>query len=377
MGEAVEVEFRFQAAKSGEYSVWTLQPVRQVRQPEYDHFTIEPAAAVADPLADIFAQLSGGAIIGQPPRPVPLSAAPVTVGLQENEWLSIRKPGHYSITAETTRVAANAQPAVPVPLRSNSIEIDVVAPEPGWAGAVLQLASVTLQIPDPPSPTVGQSFDPRVRQAHDDDVTRAARTLRFLETPEAAAALVRYFEHGPMAAQAELHAGLFASPYRKEVMAAMEAAVAAPDIPVTYYYLGTLMELAEVTRFGPLPLYTPKSTEEIQRWVDEVQRPYREKTKPVEAEYFAKLADAIERKQGQALAVSLETLMTRDPATHAARHAEGARGELPAASRKLAMEPADPTMVPDCFARSGADAAIHRGRQQRAAGWRAPPPPGT
>jgi hypothetical protein len=313
LGEAVEVEFRFQGAVAGQYSVWTLRPMRQLRQPEYDHFEIEPADLVADPLADIFAQISDLPILGQLPRPAPLTAAPVTVGLQVNEWLSIRKAGHYRITAESTRVVTNAEPPVSLPLRSNSIEIDVVAPEPGWAAAQLQQAAAVLQTPDPPRPIIGQAYDLNGRQSHDDDVTRAARTLRFLETPEAAAALVRYFEHGPMAAQAELHAGLFASPYRKEVMAAMEAAVAAPDIPVTYYCLGTLMELAELIRFGPSPLYTPKTTEEIQRWFEQVERPYREKVKPVETEYFAKLADAIGHKQGQALAVTLETWVTRGP----------------------------------------------------------------
>jgi hypothetical protein len=313
LGEAVEVEFRFESSAPGDYAAWTLRPVRQVRQPEYDRFIVEPSESVADPLADIFAQMSGGMIIGQLPRPTPLKAAPVTVGLQMNEWLSIRKPGHYRITAETTRVVTTAEPSTPVPLRSNSIEIDVIPPEQGWAAVQLQQASAMLQIADPPAPRVGQSEVIGVREAHEADAARAARTLRFLETPEAAQALSRFFEHGPQAAQSELHAGLFASPYRKEVIAAMEAAVEAPDIPVTYYYLGTLMELAEVTRFGPMPLYTPKSNEDIGRWIDDVEGPYRARAKPVETEYFAKLANAVGRKQGEALAVSLETLVSRGP----------------------------------------------------------------
>ena len=53
VGEAIEVEFRFQATESGKYGVWTTSIVRQVRRPEFDHFTVEPRAGVADPLADI------------------------------------------------------------------------------------------------------------------------------------------------------------------------------------------------------------------------------------------------------------------------------------------------------------------------------------
>ncbi len=309
------MEFHFQATAPGQYSVWTNQTVRLLRKSEYDHFVIEPSTSVADPLSDIFAQMSGG-MSSVPPRPLPLTSVPVTVGVQMNEWLSIRQPGHYRVTVETTRVVASTQPGQALPLRSNTIEIDVVAPEPSWAAAQLQQAVSVLQVPDPPPPVIGQTVNLSDEQSRDADVARAAWTLRFLETREAAPALARFFEHGPRVAQAELHAGLFASPYRKEVIAAMEEAVAAPDFPVTYYYLGTLMELAELSRFGGLPLYTAKTPEEIRRWGDEVERPYREKTKAVEPEYFAKLAEAIGHKQGQALPVSLETLLTRnrDPA---------------------------------------------------------------
>jgi hypothetical protein len=57
VGEAIEIEFRFQAAEPGKYGVWTTSLVREVRRPEFDHFTVEPSAAVADPLADSFAQI--------------------------------------------------------------------------------------------------------------------------------------------------------------------------------------------------------------------------------------------------------------------------------------------------------------------------------
>jgi hypothetical protein len=319
LGEPVEVEFRFEAATPRENSVWIQRPYRQARLPEFDRFTVErlgnePADAVADPLPDIFVQSQAPAgINGQPPRPVPLTGAPITIGLQVNEWISIRKPGRYRITAETTRLVATAQPSTAVPLRSNSIQIEVVTPEAGWAAAQLEQAVALLQIPDPPPTRIGESVRAGVLEARQANGARAARTLRFLETPEAARELARFFDHGPQAAQSELHAGLFASPHRKEVMSAMEDAVAAPEIAITYYYLAALMELAELTRLGPLPLFTAKTPEEMRRRFDEIDGPYREKAKPVEAEYFTKLADAVGHKQGQALAVSLETLVLRGP----------------------------------------------------------------
>jgi hypothetical protein len=95
VGEAIEVEFRFQALQPGKYGVWTTSLVRHVRRPEFDHFTLEPSAGVADPLVDSFAQMSGGAFVGRVPRPAPLSRIPTVVGVPMNEWLSIRHPGHF------------------------------------------------------------------------------------------------------------------------------------------------------------------------------------------------------------------------------------------------------------------------------------------
>lgn len=314
VGEAVEVEFRFEASVPAKYGAWPRRPTRYARQPEYDYFAIEPlngspADAVIDPLADIFTPGAGGGVSGRPPMPSPLGGAPVVVGLQVNEWLSIRKPGHYRITADTTRVVTTAPPSTPVPLHSNSIEIDVVAPEAGWAAAQLRKAVAVLQIPDLPP---GRSLDLRSLQLQRDNAAAAARTVRFLETPEAAQALAQFYEHGPEYAQSELRAGLFGSPYREQVIADMEAAVAAPDIPITNSYLGTLIDLAELTRFGPTPPYTAEGTEEIRRWIEEVERPYQEKAKPVISEYVVKLADAIGQKRGQALAISQETIVTRE-----------------------------------------------------------------
>src|SRR5215470_15551640 len=160
VGEAIEVEFRFQAAEPGKYGIWTTSLVRHVRRPEFDHFTVEPSAGVADPLADIFAQMSGGAAVGRPPRPTPLSSVPTVVGVPMNEWLSIRHPGHYRIAAETTRVVTTDNPLATVTLRSNTIEIDLVEPEPRWTESSLRQAVATLERPDPPQPKIGEEYDP-------------------------------------------------------------------------------------------------------------------------------------------------------------------------------------------------------------------------
>ncbi len=312
LGEAVTLELQFQSTAAGKYQLWTDSAARRVRQARYDHFTVQPNDGTADPLADIFEQMEGG-VLRRLPTPVPLTEKPAAVELQLNEWISIRKPGHYRIAADSTRAVLSERPETTVPLHSNSIEIDVVEPEPGWAAAQLRDAVAVLERGDPPKPAAGQPFDPRHGQVLDEEIVQAARVLRFLETPEAARALVRFFENGPQAAQPQLRAGLFASPHRKEVTAAMETALASPDFPVTYAYLGTLMGFKAIEQIGPMPAYTAKTPEEIKHWIEEVEAPRRPAQEVIEDEYFSKLAEALKTKRGRALAVSLDTLVSRGP----------------------------------------------------------------
>jgi hypothetical protein len=318
LGEAVGLELRFQSSAAGRYAVWTTSTARTVRNAKFDHFTVVPSNGVADPLVDTFAQSSGEVLRGRPPEPVPLDGGVVTVGVFLNEWLSIRQPGRYRISAETTRVVMTGPPASSVPLSSNAIEIDVTAPEPGWAEAQLKQAVTVLERGDPPQPRIGQPYDPNRESQLREEAAQAARVLRFLETREAAEAVVRFYEHGPEMAQGQLGAGLWATPHRKEVMAALEKAVAAPDVGITYSYLAVLIELATVTRFGPMPPFTPKTSGEIGRWIREVEAPYQERAKGVHADAFAKLAAAIPRKRGPALAISLQTLILHGPQPPAA-----------------------------------------------------------
>ncbi|HWQ54128.1 MAG TPA: hypothetical protein VN442_10625 [Bryobacteraceae bacterium] len=300
MGEPVDVEFRFQADAPGKYRVQTMQDVRSVRNALLDSFTAEPREFAVDPLADIPAQIG----FDRPDPFVPPLAGTVVVERQLNEWLTFRQPGRYRITAETTRVRLGD---TPVKLRSDVIEIEMVAPEPGWAEKRVAEAVAVLERGDPP-PAIGQVYD----QSREVAVRRAARTLRFLGTPAAARALARFFENGPMAAQGDLRAGLFGSPHRKEVIAAMEAAVAAPDVPVSYYMIGTLIELAAAETVPPDPAYPAEDQEALKRWNEEHRRRL-EQTRPIERRYFSTLGDALARKMGQAHAVSLATLFTNGP----------------------------------------------------------------
>jgi hypothetical protein len=167
---------------------------RTVRTHKFDRFTSDPPAV--DPLADVFEQWSSETVRGQMPV-LPLTNTPVVVRLFLNEWLSFRQTGSYRILARTTRVIKSGEELSltldSIPLESNAITIEVVAPEPGWAEQQLRAAETVLQRPDPVQPAIGQPFDFQAYERSRDESREAARILRFLETPEAAPALVRYF----------------------------------------------------------------------------------------------------------------------------------------------------------------------------------------
>ena len=265
LGEPIEVELRFQSSAAGKYQVWSTETGRFTRQTPYDKFFIEPSRGVVDPLQDIFAQMSGGAIIGRPPEPVAVGDRPVAVALAVNQWLAIRQPGHYRITVETTRVVTGAE-AGTFPEKAGdrrSAAFDLPGDRRGFAGAGVGRVPIEGRRRRAGTGRCGATTawtDPRPQcrpcagcggRARGSDDSVPGNT-------EAARAMVRFFEHGPQAAQQDLHAGLFASPWRKEVIAALDEAIADSDVAVTNYFLGARIEFAMLASLGPHPPIRPR-----------------------------------------------------------------------------------------------------------------------
>jgi hypothetical protein len=217
-----------------------------------------------------------------------------------NESVSFRVPGHYKVTAFSNQVG--------IPLRSNTLEIDIVAAEPEWATAKLRDAIAVLS---------GSGACPIVSPRTEDCRTKAARILRFLETREAALALVRRLPDAQGEARDHLRLGLFGSPYRKEILAAMESDMESADVPVDRIWMDTLIDLATVTETGPRPLQ-PKTFPALDRESELAWAQYQlddsryvAAFKPVIKRYYDRLAVAVERKRGQAREVTLQTVRSR------------------------------------------------------------------
>jgi hypothetical protein len=303
-GEAIPVELRFESNAPGKYQVIT-DPSARVHlnsSRAYDHFAGDPPAYAVDPLREQTRMVE--AFAGAPPRLSPVSSSPLVIVSVINDWISFRKPGRYVISAETERVSLvdpSKDPAVTfmpksIPLRSNTIEIEIVAPEEGWAEAELRQAVTSLE---GFRSAVGRPLDPnRAQKAID-----AAQVLRYLGTRDAALALVHFFERGPEAIQNYIVAGLYGSPYRDEVIAALREGLTAADVAVTSNWIDTLSELTTAQAFGPCPAIL-KEGPALKGWLDRFRS---EINRNIET-----LAGAVDRKQGQARAVSLDVLSRRN-----------------------------------------------------------------
>ncbi len=255
-------------------------------------------------------------LTGPSPRLAPVISSPLVVQSVLNDWISFRKPGRYVISAQTERVSladpsknpSNTFMPKPIPLRSNAIEIEIVAPEEGWAEAELRQADSSLE---GFRSAAGRPLDPNREQKAID----AAKVLRYLGTRDAALALVNFFERGPEVIQNYIVAGLYGSPYRDEVIVALREGLTAPDVAVTSNWIDTLSELVTSQTLGPCPPVMNEGPA-LKGWLERFR-----------AEMYRNLetlAGAVDRKQGQARAVSLDVLSRRNGPSPAPLDAIGA-----------------------------------------------------
>jgi len=239
MGEAINVEFRMSSTAPGKYVV----------SMEYQ------AKFISDPVDGLVSPQSpshpAGQLFNPGPRGgargglVPLTANPTVLERQLNLFYSFRKPGHYRFTAETDQVGPAAGDFFNekhITVRSNSIEIDIVRPEPGWVESQLQtnLAMLAQWTPSPPPGLRATNPDPMIER----DAIKGVRALGLLETREAALALVDFYGKGvPISISQYIDQGLRRSPYPTDIIAAMEKQIDMPDIPITTQWFGIFFDL--------------------------------------------------------------------------------------------------------------------------------------
>jgi len=246
-GELIPLQLSFTSTQPQSFSADTRLQDRVGRMNGTEEFLIDPSALTEDPLRGLPGETGGmGGLSG---GPILLSEKPFSFERLLNEWVRFRKPGKYRIAILSRRV----------------IQVDPTKSEyylqthPG--GAPLELVSniLTLQIVPAPAAWVRQQIVDAVRvldgAADPSEQTqqrrlRAGHTLRFLESPEAALELVRHLDSGNDVNSWSLHMGVLGSPYRKQLLPAMETRLIAPDQPVWDRYLDTLARLSGLAGSG-------------------------------------------------------------------------------------------------------------------------------
>lgn len=277
MGEGIEVALRFEAEGldgAGDLRVIDGSGDRAAADLGLDQFIVTPEEGAEDPLRDRYAyEQSMG-----PCSRVHL-ALDQRVKVFLNEWVSFRRPGKYTVMVRSRRLVrlSQTEPEQPVWAASNVIEIEIQAPPPGWVAETLANARMKLA-ESMPLPGNSRWND-------------AVRTIRYLETPEAARVMVELSTTSDLPSMTR---ALWTNPHRNVVIEAMEKQLAEPETSVNIYWLETLARLS-ASREMPYPPPRIGSRE-----YGVVYSKYRE-------QYNATALRALPRKQGWA---RVQTAMT-------------------------------------------------------------------
>ena len=292
-GETIPVELQFSAAGGGTYQMTTRNYDRSGRL-DIEEFHLNPPGR--DPLHDHYhAGIFGGFIGGGLSTEKALSADPETMREDLNEWAAAEQPGHYSLYVTSGRVSRRDGGKLEnVPLRSNTLEFDVVEASPAWPAQTLGSAAATLRNA---AATPGEKRD-------------AARTLRFLDTPAAVRELTRVLTMAGDENNWDVVAGILGSEHRAEAAAALEAELTAPDAAITAQFLEALAETRFLLEHSAMPPYPEKDKREQEAW--SLRQAARLKQfGEMQDELYAQAAALARMKHGTARAETVRTVLLR------------------------------------------------------------------
>ena len=265
-----------------------------------EDYCVQPEAL--DPLASFFQTvgIAGGGLFSTQE----LGATPLTADAELNDWRTL-PPGHYRVYAVSHRVwrppdpgDSSPGPRIPEIVRSNTVDLDVLPPDPAWQNDRLGAAVQTLS--GAPSP---------------EDARHAARVLRFLNTQDSTRQLARLFTSpNEQPAGWDLMRGLYASPYPSVAIDSMRDQLAAPDHAIASEFLDVLVNLQLMAD----PAWSPASVagKGAAALQDFWQRRQTRQQALAKAETQRVIA-ALPRKSANARALTLRGLLTAAGSDHA------------------------------------------------------------
>jgi len=329
IGEVIPLHLEFSSPNSGK---WLASAWRQDRAGHLDEFHLDPSSGATDPLEGI--PRFDGVMAGVVPRPYVLSADPVTIVHDLNEWVRFEQPGSYRLYATTRRLCLNPEPERadgPLPhcwsgdqieAVSNVITLDISEPPQGWAQDQFRAALKALDAPK------------------SDEVDRGARILRFLGTPEAAEEMARRLGEGTYRGRA-FELGILSSPHRAKVLSFMEHLLVAPGQPVTVRFVEAMASLFMLENRPPRTPFPQDDPSRQEAWQAQ-GKTRREEELAQRDKYYARLAKALGAKEnkaagacGKALLAQAQTTPDRPAPEWLASTVTTLRNRLPSFSEEI------------------------------------------
>jgi hypothetical protein len=309
MGEVIPLELAFTAASPEAYQISLASYDRSGRM-SAERFLLEPQTGTSDPLQLYFHSLHG--FLGGGLFSVKfLSTAPTTIRLELNEWVRFDQPGTYRLTVVSRRVRDTRAGVDPrkaeTELTSNPVELRIRVADAAWQQA--QLKSILAALDGSPRRAGSPGDDPR---------QSARKALRYLGSEEAAREMARRLRGEDSQADFNCMFGLVGSPQRAAGLEEMEKLLENPDFPISDFFL-TTMSILPLQPKGPNDSMAKERDENL-------------------AALRTKLVAALAKKQGKALAVSLDTAMSNCGPTLAPEHRDKLIPQLIGLFSALAVE---------------------------------------
>jgi hypothetical protein len=281
-GELIPLTLSFTSKNANRYQINMAGYDRSGRI-NYEKFLVTPTDGTKDPLVTYFKSAYTPFMVGGFTNFKFLSESPYVLHLDLNEWLRFDSPGRYRVTVTSRRVSdapgdTSFYQGVVQDLKSNSIDLEIVAPESAWQEEQLKKILIDLdQPPSQPGPFLNES-----RAA-------ALRALRYLGSPNAAQELARHLRGEENRLDWYCMFGLIGSPNRLAGYDEMKKLVIDPDFPVGGVFLDAM---------AVVPLDPGESEEHLRQQREANWKDAR-----------ATLTSAISIKRGKALAVSVDTIL--------------------------------------------------------------------
>jgi len=285
-GERVLLALRFSATEPDAYQLDAATYDRSGRL-TLDGFRVLQSGVV-DPLSDYFDRRGGGVFGGMRMMPM-LTREPVVVFRDLNEHVWFERPGTYTVQVTTGRVARDegAVECVSEPFELTILPRDAAADREAVEAAVAVLADA---------------------DASEDAQRAAAQTLRYSGSEAAARAMVAQLaRHADGYVRHPLVFGLYATPAREVAAAALDAALADPQVPVTAAHVSTLALLRHWLAY-PAPLPDRPEDEAAQPAWDARRAERSAAMREREEAIAARVAGALDDKAPAARRVTLATL---------------------------------------------------------------------